>query len=891
MGRIIPGIRRALRIPDPVEEQVPREVDEELDYHIARLAEELRRAESLSAEEAVAAARARFGDVAAAREYMIRASTPVERRRRVARWLDEARQDLAFAGRTLRRNRGHTALVVLTLGVGIAANGTVFSLMDPYLFRPLPFEDPDRLAALFVTDRATGWQQARVSLQQLEDWERRSAAMEDVGAYVYGEVNLGGPEGPEQVMRTLMTANLWEILGAPAAKGRVFVAGEDGPGGADVAVISHQLWMRRYAGDPAIVGRSIQVDGTPFTVVGVMPESFNFPWNEVRIWTPLRASPVTQERQVTAYMPVARLKDGWTREALQRDLTAIHRDLAEAHPDVDGRFSGVNVLPLRQALSFAWEPVRMASLALGGSVVFMLLIVCINVAGLVLARGEARAAEMGIRRALGAGQRRLVRQLLTEGSLLAVGGGLVGVGLAWLAVRAIGPALPEAVFRVGSAEIDGRVLLFTAAVTLLTPLVFALAPALRFGRISGATLLRESTGGSRSLREARGQRRLVAAQIALAAALAAGAGLMVRSFTAARSVDVGFDRSGLATMVVRPPQSAYPDQAALEAYYQRVVDAVAARPEVSAVTTVAPMPLSHATWSTEVSVPGYEPAADEQPIAVDLHVADGYFTAMGIPLLAGRVLDRRDGADAAPAVVISRTMAERYWPGGEAVGREVVLGRGEHVRAYTVVGVVGDVSHQSVTAPPAPQVYRTFAQAPARGRWVVARGRSGEPPTAAAAAAVLSVDPELPGGDMKTMDRVILEHTFHWGIVSGMLAVFGLVATLLASLGVYGVASYSVARRRRELGVRAALGAGAGALRGLVLREGLALAGRGIAVGLALAVALGFVLSWALYGVSPWDPVALTAAVVPFVGAVLLATLPPALRAARVQPQEVLRVE
>jgi len=487
--------------------------------------------------------------------------------------LDELRQDVVLALRSLRAHPSYALVVVTTLALGIAANSLIFSFMNPYLIRELPFGNPDQLVQLGQVDPVRGWDGARFSLPQFEDWKERTRAFDDLAAYYYGLENVTGVEGPEQVMTGYLTANMFDLLEVEAAIGRTFAPGEDGPGGADVVVLRHGLWQRRYGGDPGIVGETILLDGTPHTVVGVMPPDFNFPFGGVRMWTPLRADPATEPRERANLLPVGRLKADWTRARAQAELEAIQSELSELYPEADGQFQGVNVQPLRAALNFGYEIMVAVFTVLLVAVGFVLLIACVNVASLTMARSSARSRDVAVRAALGAGRGRLVRELLTESLVLALVGGALGIALAHAVVRYLGPLVPEDIFRIGEFTLDRTVLLYSVAITLATPVVFGLFPALGLSRLNLVGALKQGARGSTKVRRA-----LVVAEVAMAIVLIAGTGLMLRSFVELQKVDIGFDADRVLTVLVTTPESDYPTSADSQNFFDRAATSCAGFP-------------------------------------------------------------------------------------------------------------------------------------------------------------------------------------------------------------------------------------------------------------------------------------------------------------------------
>jgi predicted permease len=806
--------------------------------------------------------------------------------------LDSFVQDLLFGFRSLRRDRGYASVVVLTLAFGIAANTVVFSLLNPYFVRPLPFRDEGRLVQLGQIDRINDWE-ARFSIPQLADYREHSRAFEQLGAYHYGTRNVTGPEGAERVVASSVTGNMFSLLGTPPLLGRTFSAGEEGAAAPSIVVLGHGLWQRRYGGDPGIVGRTMTMDGIVHTVVGVMPPEFNFPFGGVKMWVPMTNDPSTDARDHEGSLIVGRLAKGWTLERAREELNLIQGRLAEAHPDVDGVYAGIAVTPLREALNFAWDVLRMTFAALLGAMVFVLLIACVNVASLVVARATTRTRDVAVRSAIGATRGRIVRQMLTENLVLACAGGLLGVAIAFLAVRGLNPFLPEDLFRIGDATIDGTVLCFTAILVLQTPILFGLLPAVSTSRTNLATALKEGSAGAGVGRASMHLRRaLIVVEITLAMVLVTSASLMLRSLLEIQKVDLGFDADRLLTIAVTPPESDYRAAEDVDAWFDRAITELEALPGVRAAGVANPLPLNHENFQGQFARSGYEPPTRENwPTALHGRASPGYFETMGISILAGRTFNEGDGPEAPAVVIVSRLLAERYWEGESPLGQTLLYGDPRDPTQATVIGVVGDLQHAGIDTPIRPHIYRPFTQRFSRRRFLVVRTEG--TPTALARSVrgtLSSIDPNLPFG-IRPMNEIVLENTLQWTMGAGFLALFGTGAILLAALGVFGVMTYSVARRRRELGIRAAIGAQASQLRGLIVGEGLRLATIGIGLGLLLAFGAGHLLASLLFGINSFDPVSFAAAAFLFVGAAVAASLLPARQAARTDVMTVLRYE
>jgi predicted permease len=611
------------------------------------------------------------------------------------------------------------------------------------------------------------------------------------------------------------------------------------------------------------------------------------------MWVPERADPATMDRDLAGWIVVGRLGSGTSTDRARAELLTVQREMSELYPDVDGYYSGVSVKPIREALNFAWDVLRVSFMVLLGAVAFVLLIACVNVASLTLARASTRSREVAVRAAIGASRSRIVRQLFTESLLMAVIGGGIGVALSYLAARFIGPALPEDLFRIGEVEVDRTVLLFTLAVTLATPLVFGLAPALAASRTDLASTLKEgSQGGGQSRSSLRGRRGLVVVEVVMAIVLISGTGLMLRSFMEVQQVDLGFHADRLLTVEVTLPESDYAGPDEQGAYFERAVQEVSALGGVQSVGTVYPLPLTHENMPTRVALPGREPATSEDwPSVLYGRAGPGYFASMGIPLVAGRTFDAGDSPDGERIVIVSRTLAEQHWPGSSPVGKTLLYGDPNSPSEATVVGVVGDIQHDGIANVVRPHLYRPLSQAPVRRRFLTVHA-GGDPAalTSQVRQALGRLDPNLPL-DIRPMIHVVRENTFQWSLGSAFLGIFGLVALMLAALGIYGVISYSVARRQREIGLRMALGASGSQIRSVVVGEGLKLTAIGLGIGLILALVVGQVMASLLFGITPFDPVTLGSVLTLFLAVAVVASVVPALRASRVDPLGVLKSE
>lgn len=885
--------KRAFRLDRASRADARTSISDELEHHLDLVVEELIVA-GWDEVEARREALRQFGDVNETQAYCegVQARRNREERRRQLMSFDELAQDVKYAVRSLRRVPGYTVLVVSTLAFGIAANTTIFSVMNPYLFRPLPFGQAEELVHVNQINPTTGWDMDRFSYPQYSDWKERARAFTDVAAYYYGSANVTGPEGPEQIQYASLTANMFDVLDARAGIGRTFLLEEGEPGAPPVVVLGHGLWQRRYASDPGILGRTITMNGTQRTVVGVMPSDFNFPFGGVKLWIPVQETAAGADRSPRAYQLVGRLAEGWTAQRAHAELTGIQGELSAAYPDIDGRMSGVTVKPLREALNFVWDMLNVLFFVLLGAVGFVLLIACTNVASLTLARGSGRLREVSVRAAMGARRGRIIRQLLTESMVLSLAGGALGVALSFWITGLLNPLIPEDLFKIGVIGIDRAVLGFSLLVTLLTPIAFGLLPAVSASKVDLTSGLKDGSKGSGGRSASRGRRVLVVSQVALAVVLITCAGLMLRSFSSIQALDLGFDADRVASAEIVLNEDEYPSAEERRAFMRAAVSAVARIPEVRTASAVSWLPLNHETISNQVAPAGMDGApADEWPLATANFVHPDYFQTMAIELLSGRDFGAWDGPEGEPVVIVNRALASRFWPNGGAVGQSLLIGDpADPVRAG-IVGVVDDIQHADLSPDVGPQIYRPSLQAGSRRFFLVANTPSD--PVALVSAirsAMNEMAPDLPV-TIRPMRDVVAESQMQWSVTSVFLSIFGGGALLLATLGIYGLVSYSVAQRKQELGVRIALGATAAEIRRGVVGDGVRLTGIGLVLGIAAALGVGRLISTMLYGVSPADPVTLFLVVGIFLGVATLASFVPAARASRADPISALRSE
>jgi predicted permease len=804
--------------------------------------------------------------------------------------------DARFALRGLRRSPGFTAVAVLTLALGMGATSAIFTVVDGVLLRPLPYRDPDRIVTVLHGGNGP------VAPANYLDWRAGSRSFASTAAAQAWGTTLTGRGPAESIAPALqVTADLFAVLGVPAALGRTFRPGEDQPGAARTVVLGHRLWQRLFAADPQIVGQTLVLDGTPHQVIGVMPAGFEFApfWvRNAELWAPLDLGARRQDRNGESLRVFARLAPGVSRAEAQAETTALWQRLARQYPG-DTRADVV----IGSLHDKAVGKVRRPLLVLLAGVGFVLLIACANVANLLLARAAGRRKEMGIRTSLGAGRGRLVRQLLTESLVLALAGGALGLLLAHTGVQVLLALGPRDLPRLESIALDGRVLAFSAAVCLGTGLVFGLAPALAISRDLQGSLRDGGRGATEGIGRHRARGLLVVSEMALAMVLLIGAGLMIRSFARLRAVDPGFDPRGVISVSVPQPSLGDPltpltpelrlQRAAQRRDFARVLLArMRALGGVASAGGINHLPISGDLWMRELAVEGAPaPAHGEEPRAIYRVITPGYIPTLGLTLLEGRDLTERDDQGAPGAVIVNETLARRLWPGQDPLGRQLrVEDGGPNPR--TVVGLVRDVKQREWTAPAGPEMYLAYLQNPSSSLTLVVRA-AGAPLALAPAIQqeIAAVDPRLPAARPRLMEAVVADAVGQPRFNLLLLDVFAGIALLLAAVGIYGVMAYAVSRRRQELGIRLALGARRGQILTLVLSDGMRLAAAGVAVGLLAALALTRMMGALLYEVSATDPATFAALAVVLTSAALLACYLPARRATSIDPMTALRQE
>lgn len=801
-------------------------------------------------------------------------------------------EDLRFAARLLIKSPAFTTVAVLTLALGIGATTAIFSIVNTSLLRPLPYDEPREL--LFFLETSPTFGEMSIAYPNYLDWRAQARAVEELSVYRRERINLTGAGDPEQVRATMVSDNLFRALGVAPLLGRGFTAAEDRPGGEAVVVLEHGYWQRRFGGDPDIIGTTLILNGDPYQVVGVMPPELRHPTMS-DLFVPIGRysdNPSWQERgNHQGIYGLARMAPGVTVEEAQAEIDAIALAITEQYPEIKG-----NGVEYRVLEDFTVRNIRPAMYLLSGAVALVLLIACVNIANLMLARTVTREREFAVRTAVGASRARVVRQVLTESLLLALLGGALGVLVAQLGIDLIRALFSNQLPRVDEIAIDGGMLAFTAGLALTTGIAFGLLPAFQGAHTPLAGRLHAGARGGEGRDKRRTQNGLVVAEIALALMLLVGAGLLLRSFAGVLEVDPGFEPDGVHVAQIRLPSERYTEDQAVLQFWETLLPEIQALPGVEDAGLTLNLPFVGG-YQTSFTVAGQpEPPANQRPFAEYSRVTPSYFSTMGMRLKGGRLLDARDHAEAPSVMVIDQAFAAAHWPGEDPIG--MLIRRGSHDDAesgepVTVVGVVETVRHNGLDVePPRPQMYFPLAQGPARFMTLVVKSHLPasviEDPIRRA---VLAVSPEQPVRSVTAFGEIIDDSLAQRRLGMTLLGLFAGVAVLLALIGIYGVVSYGVTRRTQEFGVRMAMGARGSNILALVLRQVAVISLIGIAIGAAGALALGGYLESQLFGISARDPLTFTLIPVLLIAFALAACLLPARRAARTDPMEVLRNE
>jgi putative ABC transport system permease protein len=846
-------------------------MDEEIRFHIEMETEKNLR-EGMSPAEARRRALLAFGGVEGHKEEM--------REGRRVPLLEELWWDGRYALRSLQKNPGFSAVTIITLALGIGASTAMFTLVNSILLRPLEYPEPERLVVLW--ERNPGGEERNVvSPRSFFAWREQAESFEQLAATWDRLLNLTGGGEAEQLRGKATTGSFFSVLGAGAQLGRTYRHGEEE---AAVAVLSHRLWQRRFGGDPAVVGRTITLDGRDRTVVGVMPADFHSLGTKADLWVPIRLPPEGGR----FLQVIGRLRPGTTLEQARTEMRAIGRRLAERYPAVNTGW-GVTLVPLHEQVT---GDVRPALLVLLGAVGLLLLIACANVANLLLGRAAVRRKEMAVRLSLGATRARLIRQTLTESLVLAGGAGLFGLGLAVWGTQTLVRLLPPdlALPRLDEVRVDGRVLGFALGISLLTGVLFGITPALFGSAVRLAGTLREAARGTTSGRS-RIRKALVVVEVALAVVLLVGAGLLGRSLQRLLEVDTGVRTEQVLTMRMWLAGPQY-GEAALRSFMARLLPRLKALPGARSVGAEQHLPLTGDKLGHRFYRADRPPPREGEVWSTDIRaVAGDYFGTLGIPLLRGRAFDARDHENAPPVVIINEELARRHFPGEDPIGKRISYPWSDTI-SVEIIGVVGSIRERGPREEPSPAIYRPYAQMPTARVALVIRS-AGDPLAlaSAAAAAVREIDPSQPVAEVRTMEQVVSATVARPRLNLYLLGGFAGMALLLAALGLYGVVSYSVTQRSHEIGVRIALGARPADVLRLMVREGMGLTVLGLLIGLGAALAATHVMASLLFGIRATDPPTL-AGVSAFVAAVaLLASYLPARRATRLDPMAALRAE
>ncbi len=854
-----------------------RELEEEMRLHLEMKAEE-NIAAGVSPEEASYAARRQFGNQTLLRE--------VSRDMWAVRSIETLFQDLRYGLQMMARNRGFTAVAVLTLALGIGANTAIFSVVSAALLRPLPYPEPDKLVVIGEWRIREGVKNV-VAPADFLDWRARNQVFTNMAAKNEISVDLSGGNEPERARAGRVTASFFDTLGVKPMLGRGFLAEEEQEGRDGVVIMNHDLWQRRFGADHNIVGRRISLSGMSVEVVGVLPPSFRFPNEKLALWLPL-VTTGQQTRSNHSLAVYARLKPGVTLSQARAEMERIGEQLRREYPQENENHTAF-VISLREEIS---GDMRRPLLILFAAVGLVLLIACANVANLQLVRAIARQKELAVRAALGAGRWRIARQLLTESALLAALGALLGMLLAWWTVGAFASLLPPSVLHLTGAPLDLRVLGFTLAISLLTGALSGLAALLQASSVNLNDALKEGGRSAGATRQG-ARSAVVVVELALAITLLIGAGLLIRTFWKLHGVSPGFDPQNALTAQIVLPSARYPREQRAR-FFQQLSERARALPGVQAVGAISLLPVTGGFGGTSIAIEGRAEMTDLAPQArpriFSRTVMPEYFQAMGIPLLKGRFMTSKDDSNAPLVALINQTAAQRYWPGQNPLGQRVQIGGGNPRKE--VIGIVGDVKHRGgLDQDILPEVYFAWAQYPEQGGTLIVRGQNVASLVPALRNQVQQLDKDLPLSNLRLLEEVVEDSIAEQRSYALLLAIFAGIALALAAIGIYGVLSYAVTQSTHEIGIRMALGAQQRDVLKLVVGQGMLLTLLGVAAGLAAAGASTRLMKTMLFDVSPTDPLTFTVITLLLTFVALLACWIPARRAMRVDPMTALRSE
>ncbi len=803
-------------------------------------------------------------------------------------------KEISQSIRSLLRQPGFTAVAVITLMLAIGVNTTIFSVVNAVLLKALPFHDPEQLVSVHRIPSATGF--PGIAAYQYLAWKEKSANFQDIAAFSDDNINLTGDGEPERIPYAQVTASLFTTLGVQPVRGRFFRPEEDKPGATNVVVVSEGFWQRRYGRDEKILQQALTLDNKPYTIVGVMPNSFRFP-GEFDIWLPMALDPYKEVHGdfFRLVEVVGRLKPNATLAGAQAELGVLAQQ-ASLQGKEPLPMASVQVAPLQQQLVAG---IRSTVLVLWGAVGLVMLLACVNVASLMVSRTFARQREIAVRAAVGARRWQLIRQLLTESVLIGLTGGALGLLIAVWGTRAVASLVPKgfatSVYDLNNIRLDWRVFAFTLGLSLLTGIVFGLAPALTASKPDLIQALRNSRSQglmSFGLRSFRGW--LVVSELALAVVLLVAAGLLVRSFNKLMAIDLGFNRENVLTTRISLPRSVYREEPQTQAFYDNLLQRVKSLPGVQSAGMINHTPLSGFGIIAFIGIEGHQQLDREKdpPIGIGT-ISSDYFQTMGIPLLSGRVYDARDGEDGQKVAIVNQVFANRFFADGNVLGKRVGFGCEEKEGlCRTIVGVVGNIRQESITDEVTPEIYLPFAQMRMNGMTLMVRTTS-DPLSLARSvrSEVLAIDKNQPIHDVQTLGQRVDEAVAVSRSLMVLFTAFALLALVLGAVGIYGIVSYSVTQRTHEIGIRMALGARAGNVLSLIMKNGLALVLTGIVIGVGVALLLTRFLTTLLFGVTPTDRVTFVVVSGIFFVIAAVASLIPALRATRVDPLVALRYE
>jgi putative ABC transport system permease protein len=864
---------------------VEQEIGSELHFHIERQVEENILA-GMNPQEARRAASREFGGVEQVKEEC--------RDTRRANYLENLLKDVRYGFRMLRKSPSFTFFAVAVLALGIAANSAIFSIADAILVRPLPYRDANRLVMIWEDSSAYGFPKDTPAPGNFSDWKSRNQVFEDVAAISDGSFNLTGSGNPENLIGKWATANLFSVLGVSPALGRDFRPEDDVPGAPAVALLSHGLWLRRFGGDPRIVGKEILLNNEKCTVIGVMKRGAQFPDRETDLWVPSRFTTAQLANRRNHFLQVvARLKPRVSLGTANANLATIASQLEKENPDSNAKV-GAFAVPLREELA---GDVRPAIFMLLGAVCFVLLIACANVANLLLSRATGRRRELAMRIALGATRARVIQQMLTESILLSIFAGVAGLLFSIWGTKFLATLIPTGIAAMTGTGVDGRVLLFTLAISLATGIVFGIIPASRVSQFQLAHSLKQGGGrsgvgsGGHRLRDA-----LVISEVALAIVLLTGAALMIRSLENLYHLDPGFRADHVLVMRTPLPRQKYEAFAARAAFYEQVLERVEGLPGVVAAGYTTWVPLTNAGGATGITIEGKpEPAPADVLVPNIRIISRDYTRALRMKLMEGRLFESRDAAGTLPVALINQTMARNYWTGEDPAGKRFkVGGYSEKSPWLTVIGIVGDVHQAGLAVPARAEMYLPYQQEDLGFEPEYLAVRTAGDPMALGEIVrqqIWAVDKEQPVAGMMPLEDLVDENLASRKMQASLLSGFAGLALLLVTLGIYAVLSFAVTQRTQEIGVRVALGAQPGDVLRMIFSQGFRLFLMGAALGLAAAFVLSRALVHLLFGVSAYDPASFAGVTILLAAVALLACYVPARRATRVDPLIALRYE